>query len=41
MNVQLVPLDELVDAVMRGEIADGKTQAALLKAYLILRGRKY
>lgn len=41
LNVQLVPLDELVDAVLRGEIADGKTQAALLKAYLILRGRKY
>ncbi|MBQ6420352.1 MAG: NUDIX hydrolase [Clostridia bacterium] len=29
-----IPLDELKDMVMRGEIPDGKTQAAVLKAYL-------
>lgn len=29
------PLDELVDEVLRGEIEDGKTQAALLRVYLL------
>ncbi|MBQ2794023.1 MAG: NUDIX hydrolase [Clostridia bacterium] len=32
INVELVPLTELVDMVMRGEICDGKTQIAILKA---------
>lgn len=40
LNVELIPLDELVDAVMRGEITDGKTQAALLKAHYLLQARK-
>ena len=31
LNVVAVPLDELVDAIMRGEIPDSKTQVALLK----------
>lgn len=39
LNVQLVPLSELVDAVMSGEITDGKTQVALLKAEKILKAR--
>ena len=32
INVELVPLTERVDMVMRGEICDGKTQIAILKA---------
>ena len=32
LNVEYYPLDELVDMVMRGEIPDGKTQTAILKA---------
>lgn len=32
LNVVEVPLNELVEAVMNGEIPDGKTQVALLKA---------
>lgn len=33
LNVTKVSLDELVKQIMSGEIVDGKTQAALLKAY--------
>lgn len=40
LNVRMIPLDELVEAVMRGEITDGKTQVALLKADKIIRSRK-
>lgn len=32
LNVELVPLSDLVDQVMSGEITDGKTQVAVLKA---------
>ncbi len=32
INVELVPLKDLVDKVMSGEICDGKTQIAVLKA---------
>lgn len=32
LNVDFVPLKELVDMVMNGEIIDGKTQIAILKA---------
>ena len=32
INVELVPLTDLLDMVMRGEICDGKTQIAILKA---------
>lgn len=39
LNVQLIPLSELVDAVMCGEITDGKTQIALLKAEKIIKAR--
>ncbi len=34
-----LPLSELVEMVMRGEIPDGKTQAAALRAYLTLKER--
>lgn len=35
LNVVEVPLEELVRDVLEGRIADGKTQAAVLKAYLL------
>lgn len=35
LEVELIPLDELVNMVMRGEIADGKTQIAILKAHML------
>lgn len=31
LNIEAVPLEALVDAVMKGEITDGKTQVAVLK----------
>lgn len=37
LNVAEVPLEELVGDIMAGRIADGKTQAAILKAYLLLK----
>lgn len=36
LNLQTVPLSELVDQVMAGEIVDVKTQAAILKAARLL-----
>ena len=37
LNVMAVPLEELVREIMEGRIADGKTQAAILKAYLMVK----
>lgn len=37
LNVEAVSLEELVQDVLSGTITDGKTQAALLKAYLRLK----
>ena len=34
LNVSLMPLSELVDRILKGEIMDSKTQAAALKAWL-------
>ena len=39
LNVERYPLSELVEMVMRNEIEDGKTVAAILKAEKILAGR--
>ena len=36
LNVIAVPMEELVADIMAGRITDGKTQAAILKAYYIL-----
>lgn len=36
LAVERIPLKTLVDRVLSGEIKDGKTQAALLKAWLLL-----
>jgi len=40
LDVFRLPLSTLVDMVMAGEIADGKTQVAVLKTAEILRRRK-
>lgn len=37
LNIREVALEELVDDIMQGKIADGKTQVALLKAYHLLK----
>jgi len=36
LHVEQRPLQQVVEAVMRGEISDGKTQTAILKAYFLL-----
>lgn len=36
LNTEFIPLKKLRDMVLSGEIADGKTQAVILKALLIL-----
>ena len=38
LHVEQRPLREVVEAVMRGEIPDGKTQTAILKAYYLFNG---
>ncbi len=38
LNIEKIPLDEAVRMVMNNEIPDGKTQAAILKTYLKIRG---
>ena len=40
LNVYEMPLEEAVKAVMAGEITDGKTQVALLKAQKVLNGAR-
>lgn len=40
LDVETVPLEELVDMVMDGKIKDAKTQIAILKAHKILSERK-
>ena len=37
LNIVAVDIQELVDDIMAGKIADGKTMAALLKAYYFLK----
>ena len=37
LNVEAVPLETLVQEILNGSIPDAKTQAAILKAYLLLR----
>ena len=38
LDIELVPLCELVDMVMKGEIKDAKTQIAVLKAERFIKG---
>ncbi|MCR5781872.1 MAG: NUDIX hydrolase [Clostridia bacterium] len=40
VDVVKIPLADLADMVMSGQIEDSKTQAAILKAYLIENGNK-
>lgn len=40
LNIEAVPLAQLVDEVMSGEITDGKTQVAILKAANLLNPNK-
>jgi ADP-ribose pyrophosphatase len=40
LEIVRVPLSELVDRVLAGEITDGKTQVAILKTAEILRRRR-
>lgn len=43
IEVVKIPIEELVDMICKGEISDGKTQAAVLKAFALInfRGEKY
>ena len=40
LNVETVPLQELVEDVLSGKIPDGKTQIAVLKAHMLLERQK-
>ena len=40
LNVEFVPIESAVEEILSGKITDGKTQAAVLKAWLILKNRK-
>ena len=40
LNVEVRPLNELVQDVMRGSIPDGKTQAAVLKAWYLEQAKQ-
>ncbi|MCR5136343.1 MAG: NUDIX hydrolase [Oscillospiraceae bacterium] len=40
LNVEFVPIESAVEEILSGRITDGKTQAAVLKAWLILKNRK-
>ncbi len=40
LEIDYIPLSELVDRVLSGEITDGKTQVAILQTNEILRRRK-
>ena len=38
LSVELIPLEELVREILAGNVPDAKTQAAVLRAYLMTRG---
>lgn len=40
LNLERIPLKTLVEMVLRGEICDGKTQAALLKVWCLENGAR-
>lgn len=39
LSTERIPLDTLIENIMQGNIADGKTQTALLKAYFYLHSK--
>ncbi len=40
LSTELVPLDELVSEIMKGNVPDGKTQAAVLRVYSMLKNNE-
>ncbi len=40
LNVELIPLEKLIEEIMKGNIKDGKTQVALLKTAVFLKKLK-
>ena len=40
LNVSFVPMEELVEEILQGRITDGKTQAGILKAAMLLKKQK-
>ena len=40
IEIVKIPIDELVSMIMRGEVPDSKTQAAVLKVYFMLEKEK-
>lgn len=40
LNIMAVDLEELVEDIMQGKIADGKTQVALLKVFQLLKSER-
>ena len=40
LNVAFVPMEELIEEILQGCITDGKTQAGILKAALLLKKQK-
>jgi len=40
LHVEQRPLSEMVDAVMRGEVPDGKTQTAILKVWNLVQSEQ-
>lgn len=41
VGVEKMPLEKAVEEIMKGRIPDGKTQTAILKAYLYLKNNAY
>jgi ADP-ribose pyrophosphatase len=39
LSIEKVPIGRLVDGILNGEVKDGKTQAAVLKAWIMLQRR--
>ena len=39
LTVEKIPVSELVDAILAGEVPDGKTQVGILRVYEMLRRR--
>ena len=40
MSIGKIPLDELVEMILKGEVPDGKTQAAALRVYVMKQKEK-
>ena len=40
LNVELIPMEEVIEEILTGKITDGKTQAAILKASMLLKKQR-